>query len=101
MNLIIKNNLQSIRNICKEHNVKNLYAFGSVCTDEFSDDSDIDLLLSFKDISIEEYADNYFKLHDLFQDLLSRKIDLMTENSLSNPYFIKEMEKTKTQLYEG
>lgn len=101
MNPMLKDKLQHIHNICKKYNVKNLYAFGSVCTDKFDDNSDIDLLVSFKDISIEEYADNYFILHDLFQDLLSRKIDLMTENSLSNPYFIKEMEKTKMQLYEG
>jgi len=33
------------------------------------------------------------------EQLFNRKIDLITEDSLSNPYFIKSLEKTKTELY--
>jgi len=101
MNSIIKNNILDIHNFCRKYNVKNLYVFGSVCSEKFNDKSDIDFLISFKDIPIEEYSDNYFALHELFQNLFSRQIDLITENSLSNPYFINVMEKTKTLIYEG
>lgn len=76
-----------------------MYAFGSVCTDRFNDNSDIDLLISFDDLSIEQYTDNYFDLHYKLQDLFSRKIDLLTDNSLSNPYFIKGIEQTKQLIY--
>ena len=100
MNDIIKNNKIDIHNLCKKYQVKKLYVFGSVCSEKFDDKSDIDFLISFKDIPIEEYSDNYFTLHELFENLFSRKIDLITENSLSNPYFIKFMEKTKTLIYE-
>jgi len=61
--------------------------------------NDIDLLISFKDIPIETYTDNYFLLINLFQDLFKRHVDLLTEKSLSNPYFIKSIEKTKILLY--
>lgn len=101
MNAIIKNNILDIHNFCRKYKVKNLYVFGSVCSEKFNDKSDIDFLISFKDIPIEEYSDNYFALHELFQNLFSRQIDLITENSLSNPYFINVMEKTKTLIYEG
>ena len=101
MNTIIKKNILDIHNLCKKYKVKNLYVFGSVCSEKFNDKSDIDFLISFKDIPIEEYSDNYFALHELFQNLFSRQIDLITENSLSNPFFIKVMEKTKTLVYEG
>ena len=30
---------------------------------------------------------------------LGRKVDLLTENSLSNPYFIESIEETKQLLY--
>lgn len=100
MNDIIKNNIIDIHNLCKKYQVKKLYVFGSICSEKFNDKSDIDFLISFKDIPIEEYSDNYFTLHELFENLFSRKIDLITENSLSNPYFIKFMEKTKTLIYE-
>ncbi|MFN7119643.1 MAG: nucleotidyltransferase domain-containing protein [Saprospiraceae bacterium] len=59
----------------------------------------MDLLISFKDISIEEYTDNYFELHYKLQELFQRDIDLLTENSLSNPFFIKQIEETKQLLY--
>lgn len=76
-----------------------MYVFGSVCTDKFNDTSDIDILISFKDISIEKYTDNYFDLHYRLEKLFNRKIDLLTENSLSNPYFIASVEETKQLLY--
>jgi predicted nucleotidyltransferase len=76
-----------------------MYIFGSVCTDNFRDDSDIDILISFKDISIEKYTDNYFELHYKLEEIFNRKIDLMTENSLSNPYLIETIERTRQLLY--
>ncbi len=76
-----------------------MYVFGSVCTDKFNDESDIDFLISFDNVSIEDYADFYLDLHYKLQALLGRDIDLVTENSLSNPYFIKSLEQTKELLY--
>ena len=76
-----------------------MYVFGSVCTEKFNDTSDIDILISFKELSIEQYTDNYFELHYKLQDLFGRKIDLLTEKSLSNPFFIKGVEQTKQLIY--
>jgi predicted nucleotidyltransferase len=76
-----------------------MYAFGSVCTDNFKEDSDIDFLIAFDDLSFDQYTDNYFELHYKLQDLFNRQIDLLTENSLSNPYFIKGIEQTKQLIY--
>jgi hypothetical protein len=38
-------------------------------------------------------------LHDKLEALFQRKVDLLTENSLSNPYFIESIEETKELLY--
>ena len=99
MNSIISNKLPDIKKLCEDYSVKSMYVFGSACTNRFNADSDIDLLISFKDLSAEDYTDNYFALHYKLQDLFNRNIDLLTENSLSNPYFIKGIEQTKQLLY--
>jgi predicted nucleotidyltransferase len=76
-----------------------MYVFGSACTDIFNENSDIDILIAFENLSIEQYTDNYFDLHYKLQDLFGRNIDLLTEQSLSNPYFIKRVEQTKQLIY--
>jgi uncharacterized protein len=99
MHKLIIDKIEEIKQICKELDVKTMYVFGSVCTDKFAETSDIDILISFKDISIEKYTNNYFELHYKLEALFKRKIDLLTENSLSNPYFIESIEETKQLLY--
>lgn len=82
-----------------DHNVKALFAFGSVASEGFKEESDVDLLVSFKPMEYGEYADNYFMLAEKFESLFNRSVDLVTENSLSNPYFIDSVNRTKTMLY--
>ncbi len=99
MQRLIQDKLDELKLLCQNYDVKAMYVFGSVCTEKFSEDSDIDLLISFKEISIEKYTDNYFELHYKLEKLFNRKIDLLTENSLSNRYFIESIEETKQLLY--
>lgn len=99
MQKLIEDNLSGLQLLCKTYDIKTMYVFGSACTDGFNLDSDIDILISFKDISFEKYTDNYFSLHADLEKLFERKIDLITENSLSNPYLIESVEETKQLLY--
>ena len=101
MNKLLENNLEQIKNYCQEYDVEKLHAFGSITSNSFTAKSDVDLLVKFKNITIEKYTDNYFRLHELFELIFKRKVDLVTENSLSNPYFIKKVNQTKALLYEG
>lgn len=99
MNRIITDKMDELKRLCLLFNVKSMYVFGSVCTDKFNENSDIDILITFGNLSIEQYTDNYFELHYKLQDLFGRDIDLLTERSLSNPYFIQGLEKTKQLIY--
>ena len=63
MQEIIKDKLTDLKKLCQDYDVRTMYVFGSACSDRFNDKSDIDILVSFKDISIEKYTDNYFELH--------------------------------------
>lgn len=99
MNKIINDKLAELKNLCKTYNVKTMYVFGSVCTTTFDARSDIDFLISFENIPFDQYTDNYFDLHYKLQDLFDRDIDLLTDQSLSNPYFIQNINKSKQLIY--
>jgi len=102
MQKILENKITDLKNICLSLGVKRLYAFGSVVTDKFRDDSDIDFLISFaENLSIEQYTDNYFALQYKLRELFKRKIDIVTERTLSNPYFIESIDETKELIYEA
>ena len=88
-----------ITKLCESHNVKSLYAFGSVLNDSFRDDSDIDLIVDFANLSLEEYADNYFDFKFSLQDILKRKIDLLEETAIKNPYFKMSVNQQKKLVY--
>ena len=99
MNTIITEKINELKTLCQTYGVKDMYVFGSVCTNRFNDRSDIDFLISFDNLSIEQYTDNYFELYYQLQRLFGRKIDLLTDKSLSNPYFIESVEASKQQIY--
>ena len=99
MHQLIADNLDKIRTLCIDYHVNRLYAFGSICTEHFNENSDVDLLISFQPMDFGDYADSYFEIADKFELLFKRRVDLVTDKSLSNPYFIHSVDKTKTLLY--
>jgi len=100
MNSLIEKKLPDLKLLCEKYRVATLYLFGSANSDNFNENSDIDFLISFKDdVTLEEYADNYFDLIFELESLFGRDVDLITEKTLSNPYFIRSVEQTKRLIY--
>ncbi len=98
---IVKNYLPQAIELFKEHKIKNAYVFGSVVTEEFNSNSDIDFLINFLDYSDPlKVGQSIWDLEDGLEKLTSRKIDLLIERSLKNPYFIEELNKTKELIYD-
>lgn len=98
MNLI-EQNIDTIKLLCGKYKVAKLFAFGSVLTNKFNNDSDIDLVVDFKDVALNEYADNYFDLKFSLQDALHRKIDLLEEKAIRNPFLKKSIDSSKQLIY--
>jgi uncharacterized protein len=96
----IKNSIQKITSLCKELKVEKLWIFGSATKASFSAESDVDFLVSFENMRPEDYAENYFLLAENLEEILGRDVDLVTVNSLSNPYFIQSVEESKTLIYD-
>ena len=98
MNLL-EENAEAIKTLCKKHKVVKLYAFGSVLTSAFNDESDVDFLVEFQRIDIPDYASNFFELQFGFEDLLERQVDLIEYSAIRNPYFKEEVDETKELIY--
>ncbi len=98
---LIEMNMDKIIALCRKYKVAKLWVFGSILTDRFNDNSDVDFSVTFdkKNIPLLDYADNYLDFLSELKSLLLRDIDLVTEDSLSNPYFIKNLNSTKQLIY--
>jgi len=97
---LIQNKLDAIVSACKNHHVKTIALFGSAAKNAMHEDSDIDLLVDFSDdIDVLDYADNYFSLLDQLQEILNRKVDLVSCRSLKNPVLKEEVYQSKVDLY--
>jgi predicted nucleotidyltransferase len=98
---LINSNIEPIRHILEQHNVKRAYIFGSACTDKFTDNSDVDMIIAFNTRYFDNYVDNLLSLESELSKLLHRKIDLTAEETLQNPYFIQSVNQTKMTIYES
>jgi predicted nucleotidyltransferase len=95
----IEGHTADITKLCKTHNVKSLYAFGSVLTEKFNNESDIDLIVEFQPLDVLDYADNYYDLKFSLETILKRQIDLLEEKAIKNPYFRKTINQNKQLIY--
>ena len=98
MNLI-QNYSKEITNLCKIHKVKSLYAFGSVLSEKFNPESDVDLIVDFQPVDILDYSDNYYNLKFSLEDIFNRSVDLLEEKAIKNPYFLNSLNKNKKLIY--
>ncbi|AFL84859.1 putative nucleotidyltransferase [Belliella baltica DSM 15883] len=96
---ILEENIERIKELCKEHRVKRFSVFGSVLTDNFSPNSDIDFIVDFDEKDPLKYTDLYFQLKDKLELVLKRQIDLIEERGLKNTFFKKEIESSKVVIY--
>ena len=98
MNLIDRN-IDRIRDLCLKHNVGRLFVFGSVLTDRFQTDSDIDLVVDFKGVDLYNYADNYFDLKKSLENIFNHDVDLLEDKAINNPYIRQSIDSSKQLLY--
>jgi uncharacterized protein len=96
----ISNKIKLLKPIFQLHKVEKAYLFGSVTTANFSAQSDVDLLITFqKNLDPLEMGELWWSLYDSLRIHFDREIDLITESSLKNPYFIEEVNNTKQLIY--
>lgn len=82
---------ENFRSLCRQNKVGYLGLFGSYARGDYSTESDVDLLVKF------EEPVGYFKLvqtQRAFEELLGKKVDLVTEGAISKyirPYVYEDL----------
>jgi len=98
---LIELNMDKIIALCKKYKVDKLWVFGSILTDRFNDDSDVDFLVDFEEDKIDllDYADNFFNLIHAIEDVIGRKIDLVVNKTIRNKVFRNEVNNSRQLLW--
>ncbi|MDX2003444.1 MAG: nucleotidyltransferase domain-containing protein [Chitinophagales bacterium] len=97
---LLEKNKKQIAALCEQHDVISLSLFGSLVKGTANQNSDVDLLVTFGDMDIHGYADNYYHFAVALENLLGRKVDLITEKSITNPYLLKSINRNRVTIYE-
>ena len=96
MSLKIEVPKEEIAAFCRRHHIRKLAFFGSVLRDDFTPDSDVDVLVEFEPGHAPGLA--FFAMQRELSEILGRKADLNTAQDLS-PYFRQEVLDEAEMLY--
>ena len=92
--------MPQIRDLLQKHKIKNAFVFGSVLTESFNNDSDVDFLINLQEgLDPVDAGEHLWNLEYELSYLLKRNIDILSERSLKNPFFIREINATKYPIY--
>ncbi len=91
----IKIDRAKIAEFCKRHHIHKLALFGSVLRDDFSRDSDVDVLVEFEPGHVPELV--FFAMENELSGILSRKVDLNTPQFLGKYFRDQVMSEAQIQ----
>ena len=97
--MYLDNYANEINTLCLQNKVRSLYVFGSILTNQFTETSDIDLVVDIDSSDPFVYADSYFNLKFALQELFKRPIDLLENKAIKNPYIRQKIDSSKSLIY--
>jgi predicted nucleotidyltransferase len=86
-----------IAEFCKKNHIKKLSLFGSVLRDDFTENSDVDVLVEFEEGKTPGFA--FFGMDEELSEILGRKVDFNTEGFLSE-YIVDKVKREAMTLYD-
>jgi len=100
MHRLIEEKRQELERVFRLRRVHRIELFGSAAGPAFDPaHSDLDFLVTFQELDLNEYADAYFGLLEDLQALFRRPVDLVVASAIQNPYFRQAVDSTKTLVY--
>jgi predicted nucleotidyltransferase len=96
---LINKHKKELDRACSEFNVNELYVFGSILSDKFKPESDIDFIVSILSNDPIEYAENYFELKFELERIFKRRIDLLEQKAIRNKTFENLINNQKMLVY--
>jgi len=96
---VVERNMNQVSKLLEQHKVDNMYLFGSVLTENFTLTSDIDFLVNFGQVELEDYFDNYIGLKIGLEQIFNRSVDLVEEKTVKNPVLRRSIDRNKKLIY--
>lgn len=96
---LLQKHQAELNKACINAQVDELYVFGSVLSERFNEESDIDFIVSIHSLDPIEYGENYFQLKFELEKIFKRKIDLLEQKAIRNELFKEFVNKTKKLVY--
>jgi len=86
-----------IETICQELSLQYLDLIGSAAREDFSAESDIDVLVTFT--GDENLFERFFSLKSRLEEVFKRKVDIIEERAIRNPFFEKAVNKDRVRVF--
>ncbi len=100
VNPILRGRLDALKRVCTEYRVLRLELFGSAAGMRFNpDSSDIDFLVEFQDMEPIQHAEAYLGLVAALRRIFRRRVDLVETRAITNPYFLRSVNKGRVVIY--
>jgi uncharacterized protein len=98
---LVEKKKDALADLCRRFEVDRLDLFGSAATGSFRlDRSDLDFIVRFSPPPPGTYLDRYLDFAEALEELFQHPVDLLTEKSIRNPYFRRNVEATRQAVYE-
>ena len=91
---------ERIKEFCKRHHIRKLSLFGSALRDDFSPESDLDILVEFDPAHIPGFI-RLAGMEIELTEILGRKADMRTAQDLSRYFRDEVLNSSKVQYAEG
>jgi len=89
-----------IERVCRRLPVKRLGLFGSALSQNFSQGSDVDVLVIFDSSENIDLFDKYFELKEQLEEIFKREVDLVVDKKFKNPVLRESIDRTRIVIYE-
>ena len=90
---------EKISELCQKHKVTKLYLFGSFAMNTATEESDIDFLVTFGNVDLYNYFDNYLDFKEKLEQIYERKVDLVEEQTIKNPFLMHSINQNKQLIW--
>jgi predicted nucleotidyltransferase len=100
---LVESKREEVALVCRKYRVRRLGLFGSAARGVFDPEkSDLDFLADFEDRApTGSYAARVLDFSEALEKLFGRRVDVVIEQSVRNPFFRKVIESQRESVYEG
>ena len=98
MKLPIALDQKKIEDFCQRWKIAEFSLFGSVLREDFSPDSDVDVLISFEP-EIPWSLFDYVDMIEELREILGREVDVIEQSGLRNPFRRRSILSTRQVIY--